>query len=165
METNEFVVSYDTNYTQLSSDNEGNYFDVYMNGLEPERYYTILIKSNIGNKISIDTRSKNIRSINWDIIEPVPVEENTGLDSRTEQFKGKINPYVIRRAPFDVFEVIYPLNKKSFVTKHKYSLLRLTVNSKNLQDEKNYLIEISIKENLKKNKYAIITIVYFYIHI
>jgi len=29
----------------------------------------ILIKSNIGNKISIDTRSKNIRSINWDIIE------------------------------------------------------------------------------------------------
>ena len=33
----------------------------------------ILIKSNIGNKISIDTRSKNISTINWDIIEPVPV--------------------------------------------------------------------------------------------
>ena len=41
------------------------------------------------------------------------------------------------------------MNKKSFVTKHKYSLLRLTVNSKHLQDEKNHLIEISIKENLK----------------
>lgn len=109
----------------------------------------ILIKSNIGNKISIDTRSKNISSINWDIIEPVPVEENTGLDSRTEQFKGKINPYVIRRAPFNIFEVIYPLNKKSFITKHKYSLLRLTVNSKNLQGEKNHSIEILIKENLK----------------
>ena len=28
----------------------------------------------------------------------VPVEENTGLDSRTEQYKGDKNPYVIRKA-------------------------------------------------------------------
>jgi hypothetical protein len=38
----------------------------------------------------------------------VPVEENTGLGSRTEQFDGKINPYVVRRAPFRVYEVIQP---------------------------------------------------------
>jgi hypothetical protein len=44
LDTNEFVVDYDTTYTQLSSDSEGNYFDVYMNGLEPERYYKILLK-------------------------------------------------------------------------------------------------------------------------
>ena len=110
----------------------------------------ILIQSSIGNKISIDTKSKNISSVNFDIIEPVPVEENTGLDSRTEQFKGKINPYVIRRAPFDIFEIIYPLSKKSFVTKHNYSLLRLNINSNEFHDEKNYLIEISIKDNSKK---------------
>ena len=42
-------------------------------------------------KIVINTKSKNISSINLEIIEPVPVEENTGLDSRTEQFQGKIN--------------------------------------------------------------------------
>ena len=47
----------------------------------------IIIESSIGNKISIDTKSKNISSINLEIIEPVPVEENTGLDSRTEQFQ------------------------------------------------------------------------------
>ena len=76
-----------------------------------------------------------------EIIEPVPVEENTGLDSRTEQFQGKINPYVIRRAPFDVFEIIYPLSEKSFITKHKYSLLRLSINSNNLINKKNYLID------------------------
>jgi len=39
----------------------------------------------------------------------VPVEENTGLDSRTEQYKGKTNPYVIRKAPFSVYEVLQPI--------------------------------------------------------
>ena len=53
LDTNEFVVSYDTNYTQLSSDNEGNYFDVHMNGLEPERYYKICIKTNINDSTLI----------------------------------------------------------------------------------------------------------------
>ena len=49
LDTNEFVVDYDTTYTQLSSDSNGNYFDVYMNGLEPERYYKICIKTTINN--------------------------------------------------------------------------------------------------------------------
>lgn len=49
LDTNEFVVDYDTTYTQLSSDSDGNYFDIYMNGLEPERYYKICIKSTIKN--------------------------------------------------------------------------------------------------------------------
>lgn len=49
LDTNEYVVDYDTNYTQLSSDSEGNYFDVYMNGLEPERYYKVCIKTTINN--------------------------------------------------------------------------------------------------------------------
>jgi len=39
----------------------------------------------------------------------VPVEENTGLTSRTEQFEGVENPHVIRRAPFEVFDPIEPL--------------------------------------------------------
>ena len=49
LDTNEYVIDYDTNYTQLSSDSEGNYFDVYMNGLEPERYYKVCIKTTINN--------------------------------------------------------------------------------------------------------------------
>ena len=47
LDTNEFVIDYDTTYTQISSDSEGNYFDIYMNGLEPERYYTILVQTTI----------------------------------------------------------------------------------------------------------------------
>lgn len=39
----------------------------------------------------------------------VPVEQNTGLDGRTEAWKGKENPHVIRRAPFRVFEALAPI--------------------------------------------------------
>jgi hypothetical protein len=53
--TNEFVVNFDTLYTQISSDANGNYFTVYMSGLEPERYYKILIKTIInGSTIIFD---------------------------------------------------------------------------------------------------------------
>lgn len=51
--TNEFVVNFDTLYTQISSDANGNYFTVYMSGLEPERYYKILIKTTIGGSTII----------------------------------------------------------------------------------------------------------------
>ena len=32
--TNEFVIDFDTNYTQISADSESSYFTLYMNGLE-----------------------------------------------------------------------------------------------------------------------------------
>ena len=51
--TNEYVVNFDNNYTQISSDSHGNYFDVYMSGLEPERYYSILIKTDINGSTKI----------------------------------------------------------------------------------------------------------------
>jgi hypothetical protein len=49
LDTEEIVVDYDTNYTKISCNSSGNYFDVYMNGLEPERYYKVLIKSVFSN--------------------------------------------------------------------------------------------------------------------
>jgi len=48
LDTDEYVVDFDTTYTKLSCDSTGNYFTLYMNGLEPERYYKILIQSTIG---------------------------------------------------------------------------------------------------------------------
>ena len=50
LDTNEFVIDFDTTYTQISADSESSYFTLYMNGLEPERYYQILIKTNIGGE-------------------------------------------------------------------------------------------------------------------
>lgn len=48
LDTNEFIVNFDNEYTRLSADSSSCYFDVYMNGLEPERYYKVLISSSIG---------------------------------------------------------------------------------------------------------------------
>jgi len=49
LDTEEIVVDYDTSYTKISCDTSGSYFDIYMNGLEPERYYKILFKSILSN--------------------------------------------------------------------------------------------------------------------
>jgi hypothetical protein len=51
--TNEFIVNFDNQYTQISSDSTGNNFSVYMSGLEPERYYKILIKTIINGSTLI----------------------------------------------------------------------------------------------------------------
>jgi hypothetical protein len=51
--TNEFVINFDNNYTQISSDATGNYFDIYMSGLEPERYYKIIVKTQINGSTII----------------------------------------------------------------------------------------------------------------
>jgi hypothetical protein len=47
VKTNEMVVDFDTNYTKLSCDSVGNYFTLYTSGLEINRFYRILIKTNI----------------------------------------------------------------------------------------------------------------------
>jgi len=49
LNTEEIVVDYDTTYTKISCDSNGNYFDIYMNGLEPERYYKVLFKTILSN--------------------------------------------------------------------------------------------------------------------
>ena len=46
-ETNEYIINFDSTYTQVSADTTSSYFDIYMGGLEPERYYTILLKTTI----------------------------------------------------------------------------------------------------------------------
>jgi len=53
LDTNEFVIDFDTTYTQISADSESSYFTLYMNGLEPERYYQILIKTQVGRNTLI----------------------------------------------------------------------------------------------------------------
>ncbi len=47
LKTNEMVVDFDDTYTKISADSVSNYFYIYMNGLEVERYYKILIKTKI----------------------------------------------------------------------------------------------------------------------
>ena len=52
-ETNEFVIDFDPEYTRISADDTSSYFDLYCNGLEPERYYTILVKTSISGEVKV----------------------------------------------------------------------------------------------------------------
>lgn len=49
VDTNEFIINFDDTYTKISRDINENFFKVYMNGLEPERYYKILVKTTHNN--------------------------------------------------------------------------------------------------------------------
>ena len=54
--TEEMLFDFDTTYTKISADNTSNYFDIYMDGLQPERYYRLLIKTVIdGSTVIIDS--------------------------------------------------------------------------------------------------------------
>ena len=58
VKTEEMVIDFDSNYTKISCDNTSNYFKLYMNGLEPERYYQILIKTVLsgGETVIVDDK-------------------------------------------------------------------------------------------------------------
>jgi hypothetical protein len=64
LDTNEFVINFDNQFTQLSADATSSYFDLYMNGLQPERYYTILIKTTINGSTLIFDNNYSFKIIN-----------------------------------------------------------------------------------------------------
>jgi hypothetical protein len=56
--TEEMVIDFDTQFTKVSCDSNGAFFDVYMDGLQPERYYRILIKTILdGSTTVVDGQS------------------------------------------------------------------------------------------------------------
>lgn len=62
--TEEMIIDFDTQFTKISCDSNGGYFDVYMDGLQPERYYRILIKTTLdGSTTVIDSDSNIIKVV------------------------------------------------------------------------------------------------------
>lgn len=54
-ETEQTIIPFDTTYTKVSCDSNGNYFDYWFNSLQPERFYRFVFRVDIGNrKIIID---------------------------------------------------------------------------------------------------------------
>ena len=51
--TEEIIVPFDTSYTKLSADGEGMYFDLHMEGLQPERYYKLQFRVDSNEGINI----------------------------------------------------------------------------------------------------------------
>lgn len=49
VKTEDMVINFDTSYTKISCDATSSYFNMYMNGLEPERYYKVLIRTDLAD--------------------------------------------------------------------------------------------------------------------
>ncbi len=75
----------------------------------------------------------------------VPVEQNTGLHSRTEAWDKEQNPHVIRRAPFRVFEVLEPFQGATTVERDGAVTLRIEwdVTTQTSAGQYEYAIELS----------------------
>lgn len=62
--TEEMVIDFDTEFTKLSANDNENYFTLYMDGLEPERYYQVLIKTIVeGETIILDDESNYFKLV------------------------------------------------------------------------------------------------------
>ena len=105
----------------------------------------IVVYSKSKSKIKFKYVSSSFNKIIFSEVLDVPVEQNTGLDSRTERFKGNINPHVIRRAPFKIFEIIKPISSNIIESNSNYSLIN---------------IKIPIDKKIKTDKYKIDFIVF-----
>lgn len=57
-----------------------------------------------------DNSGRPTAGIRWYRMIDVPVLENTGLDRNTEKYSGMTNPYVIRRAPFRIYDPFRPVS-------------------------------------------------------
>lgn len=45
--TGEMVIDFDSSFTKVSCDSNGPYFDLYLNSLQPERYYRLVVKTTL----------------------------------------------------------------------------------------------------------------------
>lgn len=56
LKTTDMIVDFDTDYTKVSYDQNGSFASLYLNGLEPERYYKLLVKTTLptGETIDVD---------------------------------------------------------------------------------------------------------------
>lgn len=53
--TEEMLIPFNTGSTKISCDSTGPYFDIYMDGLQPERYYRVLVKTELdGSNTVVD---------------------------------------------------------------------------------------------------------------
>ena len=62
-ETDEVIIPFDTEYTKLSADNDGMYFDLWMEGFQPERYYKLMFRIDNNDGINIHDEDYSFKII------------------------------------------------------------------------------------------------------
>lgn len=108
----------------------------------------VVIKGS-GNGVtpSANCDGKPVPSQYWSRLGAVPVDQNTGLESRTERWDGKNNPYVIRKAPFNVYDVIYPMGNQNVpdAGQVNYPAWRLSIPTSFFKGPGTYKVNIQMK--------------------
>ncbi len=69
---------------------------IMINGIQP------------GDCVTFEVKGPHKKYKFFELVE-VPVEENSGIDERTELMSNRYNPHTIRRAPFMIYEVLQPM--------------------------------------------------------
>ena len=64
LDTNETLIEFDNEFTKISCDEQSNYFDIYMNGLQPERYYKILIQTTVSGSTLVKDDNYYFKIVN-----------------------------------------------------------------------------------------------------
>ncbi len=64
LDTGEYVIDCDNLYTKVSCDSSGNYFDLYMESFQPERYYKILIQTTISGSTIVKDDNYYFKIVN-----------------------------------------------------------------------------------------------------
>lgn len=113
--------------TNTLSNYSSKYHLDFPQGTVADVHIVLQLPVNESVKIKAFYQGKVVSQASWSQLIDVPVEQNTGIDSRTEQYLNKPNPYVIRKAPFRIYEAIAPLKTNSLVTKNPFTVLRLAI--------------------------------------
>ena len=104
-----------------------------------------------------DKGGRPASGIRWYRMIDVPVTENTGLDRNTEKYSGMTNPYVIRRAPFRVYDPFRPVTSPLAADSTSMALrMEVPVDSASSPGEYMHRISLRIGDRVESLEFVVI---------
>jgi hypothetical protein len=104
-----------------------------------------------------DDRGKPTSGARWYRMIDVPVAENTGLDRNTEKYSGMVNPFVIRRAPFRIFDPFKPVSSPIIADSTFMALrLEIPIDSASAPGEYTYSITLDVGDRVEVLEFVVI---------
>jgi hypothetical protein len=95
--------------------------------------------------------------VQWYRMIDVPVAENTGLDRNTEKFSNKMNPYVIRRAPFRVYDPLLPVSSPIAADSTSLALrMEVPIDPASPPGERVHQIKIDVGEHTETLEFVVV---------
>ncbi len=105
----------------------------------------------------LDDRGQRTSGARWYRMIDVPVTENTGLDRNTEKYSGMANPYVIRKAPFRIFDPFRPVTSPIVADSTSMALrLEIPIDSTSSQGEYIQHIRLDFGDHVEVLEFVVI---------